>query len=66
MKTVRVQWYVEALVECPHCKEDNNFMEVDEFWTYSAPMENVKKFYHSVEITCEHCRKDFSVDGADY
>ena len=65
-KPVRVQWHVEALVECPHCEIGNDFMEVDEFYVYTKPMENVVKFFAPVTIECKHCGKDFSVDGADY
>ena len=65
-KSVRVQWHVEALVECPHCEEDNDFTLVDEFWVYTRPMETVDKFFAPVVITCEHCGKDFTVDGSDY
>lgn len=66
MKPVRVQWYVSADVECPHCGKDNDFMEVDEFWSYSNVGENLEKFHQPVEMTCEHCNKEFTVDGSDY
>ncbi len=65
-KPVRVQWHVEALIECPHCEMDNNFMDVDEFWVYTKPMESKKNFFSPVRIECEHCKKEFLVDGADY
>lgn len=66
MKPVRVQWHVDALVECPHCEEDNDFMDVDEFYVHTKPMENVVKFSYPITIECAHCKKAFLVDGSDY
>lgn len=66
LQAVRVQWHVEALIECPHCEIDNDFTEVDEFYNYTQPMENVVKFFSPVQFECKHCGEEFTVDGSDY
>lgn len=66
LPAVRVQWSISATMECPHCEHDNDFMQVDEYWNFSNVGENVEKFHYPIEITCEECGKEFTVDGADY
>lgn len=66
LQAVRVQWHVEALIECPNCEVDNDFTEVDEFYNYTQPMENLVKFFSPVQFKCKHCGEGFTVDGSDY
>lgn len=66
LPAVRVQWSISATMECPHCEHDNDFMQVDEYWSYSQPGENKEKFFAPIEITCENCQKEFTVNGSDY
>ena len=66
IKPVRVQWHISGDIECPHCEHDNDFMEVDEYYFFSAPGENKKNFSRPIEFVCTKCHKEFLVDGADH
>jgi transcription elongation factor Elf1 len=66
IKPVRVQWSISADIECPHCNHDNDFMDVDEWYNFTKPGENVEKFHYDVGFTCEECGKEFKINGADY
>lgn len=66
LPAVRVNWYIKANAECPHCLHYNDFMEVDEWWAYCKTGETVDKFHSPVELECKKCGKEFIVDGSDY
>lgn len=66
METARVSWSISADVECPHCGDYNDFMEMDEWHVYTQPCENKDKFFRPVEWTCRGCGKDFIINGSDY
>lgn len=67
MNTARINWQVEAKVECPKCMHDNDFMEVDEWWCFSQIGET-KDFNENmcVDITCSGCGEKIKVTGSDY
>lgn len=62
---VRVNWNVSGTADCPICDHSNDFMKVDEWWTFCG-IETKDKFHQDVEITCEECGNEFLVNGSDY
>jgi phage FluMu protein Com len=66
LAAVRVQWYVSADIECPHCEHVNDFTTVDEWWNFTEIAENKTEFHYPIEFTCEECKKEFTVNGSDY
>lgn len=66
LKTSIVSWSISADVECPHCKHNNNFMELDEWYLSCEVGQTIEEFEHNVEMTCDKCEKDFEINGSEY
>ncbi len=61
-----VNWNIKAVVECPHCGVDHNFMDIDEWWVYCEIGEEKELFHIPVVINCNSCKEDFEVNGSTY
>lgn len=50
-------WTIQLNVDCPHCDEYIDLMDMDNFWEYGiSPLESVD----SKDVICPECEKSFN------
>ena len=62
---VKGRWEISCDIECPKCGHNNDFMDIDEWFTMSQPGET-KTFSKSEEFSCRKCGFQMLIEGVEY
>ena len=63
MSTVKAVWSLSLDCECPKCEKYFDILDEDDFWGRGiAVAEHDTKRSKGIEVQCEHCEHEFTVD----
>jgi endogenous inhibitor of DNA gyrase (YacG/DUF329 family) len=65
-ENIKAYWSIRLDAECPHCKEEVDLLDVDDFWdgkTFQCVEHGTAKT-RNVRVFCPECGEDFVVDFA--
>ena len=63
-KATTAQWFLSLDTYCPSCEAAFDLLDDPDFWSVRGlqPCENHTKNSCGVEVSCPHCRHEFTVD----
>lgn len=60
-KPIDALWDIHLFCKCPHCKEDVDLLDYQDFWDHRDSL-NLGETRKGVEVVCPKCKEEFEVD----